>query len=239
MRLRWDATEASAGTVVYRVFWGADSSGVAQRQAFSFDGDGNRWVPRARWGDAEVFWAVRATNLRTGEVLEGPVWRFQAIPFASPTQATSLAALAWGSASSTQSPACGSGSTPFGPGLTTMVRFALPPPGTRLNVIEWNVPVPNNTPAAAPTMRAVRSAWTSCQLTGPNAPVPIGTPLASGRRTGSTLLFSSDTLTAFLEAAGRDGDLHGFAMECNRTVSFLIITPSAPDLGGLLMRYYP
>lgn len=238
MRLRWDATEAAAGQVVYQVFFGSDSSAVRERRSASGSVSEPRWIPKRRWGPGPVHWAVRVTNLRTGDVLEGPLWTFHVVPPGTPVETRTLTALGFGTATSTAPPRCGTPSWVVSPTGISAIRWEHPPAGVRLDHAEFHATL-YPLVSAAMTLRATAAGWVDCGIQYPGTPVAIGPPLASSRRIASGHLFQSDTLTAFLEAAARDGDLFGFVLEASREVSIVTNNPTDPMLGGLLIRAFP
>lgn len=238
MRLRWDPTEAAAGQVVYQVFFGSDSIAVRERRSASAAVSEPRWIPKRRWGPGPVHWAVRVTNLRTGDVLEGPSWTFHPVPPGTPAEPRVLAALGFGTATSTAPPRCGTPAWVVSPAGISAIRWERPPAGVRLDHAEFHATL-FPLVSAAMTLRATAADWSDCGIRYPGTPVAIGPPLASSRRIASGHLFQSDTLTAFLEAAARDGDLFGFVLEASREVSIVTNNPADPMLGGLLIRTFP
>jgi len=79
--LFWDATEAGAGPVEYRLFHGADSAQVDAEATIPLLLADAVHLPASPWErGTTVFWRVRAHNVETGDEAVGPVWRFDVVP---------------------------------------------------------------------------------------------------------------------------------------------------------------
>lgn len=237
MRLKWDATESSAGATVYQVFWSTDSAEVAERRAPAGTVSMARWIPAQRWGEAPIYWAVRATNLRTGDVLEGPTWRFQVVPSGAPTRTGVLRALSYGFASSTQPPRCNQVSTALDPNGLTAIRWELPPSDARLDHVEFFASI-HPLVSVTLTLRATQRSWEGCAIAYPSTPTAVGPALAVSQGATGGQVLRSDALTAFVEAAARDRDLFGFVILPSRTATIVTNNPGDPFLGGMLIRTF-
>lgn len=241
MRLRWDPNDPDAGTMIYTMFWAFDSSVVADRNVAGTLLNTNRWIPVQRWPmDTPIYWAVRAQNLRTGEILEGPVWRFRTLPASTPVEDVVLRAVEWGYATSA-SPGiarCNEQNIQIAPTNVAAIRWQLPPPGTAFAAVELTLTPFPNVSGSRTSIRATATSWNACAVRHPGTPLGQGPTLATMVPRSGAFLFQSDSLTAHVEAASRDGNLYGYLIESTRTISLLMLNPGDVTLGGMAIKLY-
>ena len=262
--LLWDGTEASAGPIHYQLSFGTDSSAVANHGAGSIDLTTTRYRPTFRWAqDTPNYWSIRSINYDTGDQIDGPVWRFDPLPSATPIDSVQVHLLNCFVGFVYNPPpfyiyrqTCNPSEILVGAlydndhrwNLTTLspaIRLAgatihLAPPSNYQDGLSHGVQV-----------LTVRSTGTVCTVGGPNPPViPIpGIVLGSAQvLSNNQLAIDSDALSAAIEAMVRHSEQnalclkassedHFLASLCSLTIRFY--RPTAPPLAANSRRLAP
>ena len=236
--LKWgDVEPASAGTIVYTVYAGADSDMVAARSSAPiYNGVLPYLLTPSPWAlGARAYWTVTSVNQTSNERLDGPVWSFDTLPVGTPVDSLFIYCTEWGDYNvSTQTQDCLGDFISAGPRYVDGMHWPLPAltlAGARVIVETAGL----NPVAGQPSMWPVKQPWSSCAYA-------LGTPaiespaVAPGVRLGLTQygLFESNQLTACFEAGGRYGIFFGFSIKGSVNVTYLSFIGHGP----LLTLYY-
>jgi len=247
IRLRWDETEPEAGLVTYTLFVSTDSALVATRAAPSVGLTGGRWIPTTAWAMGRTsYWSIRGANLRTGEVLEGPVWSFRTVPVDAPQDSSRvLPTLEWASTSASLL-RCNYIDLTVSPSTNNFIQWRTEAVPNDLRIARVDFVIAGNpayTTGTAISLRESDRPLDACAILYPGPPYPKPGVLATASAGGQGLyLFRGDALSARLEATLRDGDGNGymFVGGPTTTVSFTIRDPGLPGLGALrVVTYLP
>lgn len=220
--LRWSGTtELSAGTISYEIHAGADSAAATDPGSPSWGSTpAPPFVPRARWRqDGVNYWAVHAINGSTGERLVGPVWRFTTFPANAAYDSIPVAFIDWNwiNASSQGTQNCNADQFSIGPTTMSTMRWSLGPPDTTVRLVGAAIHLsPRNlsTPVeAGPSVWETNANFAGCAL---GYPGPPSTNEQTGKLADAVVVsptrlrFSSDALTAHVEATRRLGGRFGY-----------------------------
>jgi hypothetical protein len=96
--LTWSGGQTTGDEVQYLVYAGEDSSAIAARSYLAaYDTTTAPYtVPSSRWKrGTPYYWAVRAYNTKSGDVSEGPVWRFDTVPAGAPVDSAGFPLSDW------------------------------------------------------------------------------------------------------------------------------------------------
>ena len=223
--LSWDGTDSGAGTIAYELFFGRDSAQVAARGLRAVTLDRAYYVPRARWpSDSTTYWSVTTINRSTADSLEGPVWRFHPLPPDAPIQTIVVPISDWGYYDGfTGENHCFESSFTSGGGrYNAAVRWKTGTLGPRkLASATIRLQPASPVPASArPTLWYATGYWSACSMGAPGPPFtePSGqltttTPLGTG-------IFSTDYLTAHIEASLRRPGFYGYVVKTNTRVDY-------------------
>lgn len=250
-RLAWDATDAEAGPVEYRVWIGPDSAAVAGRQGLPIAAVRRAdWLPRTPWPTgSRLYWSVHARHLETGETGEAPVWRFETLPADTPVDSLVLPVESRGYVlKSDGRTRCTQSVLGAGQGYNNAIRWRVPAAGPNLRLAGASVTFSyfaTSAPAVVrPAIYATTGPWEGCAVTSETPKADPGLELASdGRSTNNGLVtFQSTVFAAHLEAVARDGDLHGYSiLTSGPTISLGFSTSTTapnPAAGGLVLLVY-
>jgi hypothetical protein len=226
--LAWDATDPGAGTILYRVHSGTDSSAVAARTSAAAVLTRSYYVPFIRWpSGTRTYWSVTALNQTTGEQSDGPVWTFDTLPVDAPADSVVLLAADWGhwDAELLQQVCFEPRFSTGGARFTAGIRWDLSGlRGMKLAAASIVMPLTFdviNPRPVSPTLWGARESWNACDLAFPGPPFSDGDALALGAFPSSRRLrFASDQLTAHLEAALRGAPFHGYIPRSNSTLEY-------------------
>ena len=95
--LTWEGTEPEAGSIYYRIYAGPDSAVVASRSNLIALTRNPLYPPSPGWPlGGTVYWTVSAFNENTGEVVDGPVGRFDTLPIGTPIDSVGVPPSEWG-----------------------------------------------------------------------------------------------------------------------------------------------
>jgi hypothetical protein len=241
--LEWGETESSAGSVVYRVYEGADSAAIAARgTGLIYSGPEPHLVPRKRWPlGARLYWAVTAVNQTSVEQMDSPVWSFSTLPPGLPVDSLFVSATEWGYFDRTLNvKTCRGEFISAGSRYNGGVHWPLREAASNLKLAGARVRmygVSANPTSGQPAIYSVQQPWATCEYTT-MVPVVENTKLAGAVRIGFSpyIRFESDTLSACIEAAARSGPVYGFGLRASSSVSFL--SPNYGADGPLVMLYY-
>ncbi len=220
--LRWSGlTESSAGPISYEIHSGADSASTTD-PALPAKGStpAPPFVPRTRWRQEGInYWAVHAINGATGERLVGPVWRFTTFPVNAAYDSILISIIDWNwvEPSGQGRQRCNEDSLVMGPTMVSTIRWNLAPLDTTVRLTGAAIdlsPRLSNIPAVAgPSVWEANAAFPGCAH---GFPGPPSTNEANGKLADAAVLtperirFSSDTLTAHIEATRRLGGRFGY-----------------------------
>lgn len=220
--LRWSGlTESSAGPITYEVHVGPDSTSATD-PALPAKGStpAPPFVPRARWPqDGINYWTVHAINGATGERLVGPVWRFTTFPANAAYDSIVVSIIDWNwvERSGEGRQRCNEDSLVMGPTMVSTIRWNLAPLDTTVRLtgaaIDLSPRLPNIPAVAGPSVWEATAAFPGCAH---GFPGPPSTDEANGKladaavRTPERIRFSSDALTAHIEATRRLGGRFGY-----------------------------
>ncbi|TMQ70123.1 MAG: hypothetical protein E6K81_13305, partial [Candidatus Eisenbacteria bacterium] len=229
--LRWGGlTEASAGPVVYDLHLAADSAtAVDPAQPAAARLSGPPFVPRTRWHQDANYWAIHAINTGTGERLVGPAWRFATLAAGAPYDSVAASVMDWDwvdfPAPTRQH--CNEDSIAMSPTITCTIRWNLGPIDTTVKLLGAGIDLsPRYATVPAVPVASVwyaRYAWNRCEQgwAGPPITDEVNGKLADGVVVAPTRLrFSSDALTAHVEATRRLGGLFGYLFRADPRRSY-------------------
>ncbi len=245
--LAWSGNEGL--TVGYDLYAGADSAAVAARTLPPVVHlSGNLWLPRSRWPTAtRNWWCLTATNWVTGEMLQGPVWRFDTVdPAAARVDSIILPAERWGWATRILPSRTDCVRFEFisGPGYTCAIAWGLAGQPARLADARIVLSTTEAYAGALPTdvaLLGMSRDFEDCTInfTGPPDADDVLGRLATGAATAPrTLVFSSDLLTAHLEASTRYGNFRGYMLRSYAEVRYVSPTGLETDRWPALVLYY-
>lgn len=234
----------------YVIYAGTDSARVAARADSSLGTSVglSRWLPRTRWTEGgRTWWSVRATNLVTGEQIDGPVWHFDALgPGLTPVDSVALGPSEWGWQLSTSNRSC------FGAELVTsqlnVLRFGQTPLlGTSVRLAGMRLVL-----ASSPTSPVVvdhdvsvyglAGTYPPCgtlwNTVPPTADGAFGALASNERGPGNLQFIESDGFTAHYEDVQRRGYL-GYVLVARPQYRFIMQngSPNGPA-PQLIVRYY-
>jgi hypothetical protein len=238
----WNGTETTAGTIIYDIYAGTDSSLVSHHllPAIGHPIDMN-YLPTARWAQgASIYWQVHTRNTTTGESSDGPLWTFATLPASTPIDSVFVPARDWFFGATTGGSRyiarCNPDSIPSGNGADNYLRwnFSSLSPGTRLAGARMEASPLSYWASALPrgaNLVGLKSTGGGCPPGGTFGvpfPIPIGSTVLSFGTVipGDRILFSSDSLTAHLEASIRHTGFTGY--EFNSRLRIAYIPPSYP-----------
>ena len=216
--MQWTRTEPSAGTIIYEVYVGDDSTLVAARSAPPARiVAAPYYLPPRSWGLARrVYWAITATNQTTTERLVGPVWRFETLPAGLPVDSLSVSPDHSGWINIPQNRSGCNGSMASGPSYNDGIHWPLREQagglklaGARLVITTSNI----NLSVIRPSIRPIPNPWTPCVFSF-NSPQVVYLDLAAGFQIGTAGRFAleSESFAAHVEAAARYGVIYGFSI---------------------------
>jgi hypothetical protein len=226
--LAWPASDPSAGDIEYVLSYGSDSLAVATRTSSRTSLRRAYFFPVPRWPlDATRYWAVSVTNHTTGETLDSPVWRFQTLPASTPIDTVVVFAdwngYFWSRVGQTR---CNIGVT-SGPEFLSAVHFPLGGvPNARLAgaVMRFASTTRSSMNLRAPQVWPMTADMPSCQIVDkgpPFADAGLGS-LAFGidGTPDAAILFTSDALSAHLEAMLRHPGFYGYMLRSNVNTTY-------------------
>jgi Big-like domain-containing protein len=226
--LDWGETEPSAGSIVYRVYEGADSAAIAARSPSPiYVGAEPHLVPKQRWPlGARLYWAVTAVNQTSVEQMDSPVWSFATLSPGLPVDSLIVLPTEWGYFDRTlNTKTCRGEFIYAGSRYNGGIHWPLQETASNLKlararIVMWGTSA--NPISGAPGIYSVQQPWATCEYTT-MVPMVESTRLASAVRITLTpnIAFESDTLTACLEAAARSGPVYGFGLRASLGVFFL------------------
>jgi hypothetical protein len=222
--LTWSASSGLEADVSCEVYAGTDSTAIATRRVAPIGVTRKAYyLPAVPWKQAtRYFWAVSATNSRTGFRLVGRTASFSTVPFSSRIDSMVVAASEWAylhwdaAIPENRFLACRPESLTSGPLNVCEMRWPLK-----------NIPQPLRLAGAVLTMRmspigdnspsiwGARSTWGTCALNYPGPPfADDDAKLADGVRVGATnvLRYESGLFTAHLEASARFSGFSGYVL---------------------------
>lgn len=217
--LLWSGNTDSPDGVRYQIYAGADSARVAARgdSAIGVSVETERCMPRVRWAEgARTWWSLRLSNLTTGEVVDGPVWRFDTLgPGLAPVDSTVVDPSEWGYQLTNINRGCSS--SLIITGNIALMRFlptALAGSNARLAGMRLvmntttGFPIP---PAGAITIWGLAGPYQACgtiwNTTPPSGDTSLGALAAVRPDSGTVVVFQSDAFTAHFEDVQRHGYL--------------------------------
>ena len=241
--LRWGETEPAAGSIVYRIYEGADSAVIAARSPAPLRSGAEPYlVPSAPWSlGARHYWAVTAVNQTSGERLDSPVWSFETLPPGLPVDSLVVPATEWGYYQRAANQTICRGEFLYAGGsYNDGIHWSLRETAAGLKLARARVRVygiSNNPVSGQPGIYPVKVPWASCTYSETTPKVEF-TKLADGVRIGNSpyAMFESNALTATLEAGARYDFVHGFSFRASLNVGFL--SPLYGLEGARLVLYY-
>jgi len=240
-----------AGGVGYDLYVGTDSAAVAARTVPRLARvNGALYSPVHRWvEDAANYWALTAVNYTTGERLEGPVWRYDVLgPRSARVDSLVIEAYQWGSLPITVRlrSGCTNEDLITGPDYKCGIAWEVYGLSQRLAEARFVLGTTTEYAAALPTDVSL---WASLQTFGACTFWGSSSPLVDsnrGRLATATfpaprvVSFSTDTLTSYVEAMIRRGELAGFFMFRSAVPLHYVPPPGAERAyqPALVLRYY-
>lgn len=225
--LGWDGTGASAGTVRYDLYRGADSAAVATRAVTPVSLSVAEYIPYdGPWpSGARVFWAVTARNLTLGEVENGPVWSFDTVAPGAPVDSLVIPAAfsGWYEPSTSRS-FCGQSRLMIGGGVQPGVIWnleslrperAIAGAKIAMQLVVGSLPPPSNAVALHRPIDTERCALQSGTTPGDEV---LAFSVNSG---GPGMYYIGDALTAHLTAMHHGlASASGITMQSSRVGSY-------------------
>jgi hypothetical protein len=176
------------------------------------------FVPRIRWRmDGPNYWAIHALNTATGERLVGPAWRFDTVAADAPVDSVLAPFSDWTWVQQGRANRCTGSELQTGPDVLCAVRWTLGPPDTTVRLagvaIEMGPQTGTPPPAAnGPSVWYATSSWTPCDAAygGPPTTDDQGWLADAVTIPSNRIRYSSDALTAHVEATRRLGGFYGY-----------------------------
>jgi len=240
--LMWDRLDPSAGAIHYQVYVSIDSEQVASytvpplaRPSQSY------YLPRASWQKGTTyFWSVIAFNHSTDEQLASPVWRFQILPEDTPIDSVTVLPSQWGFYNPLRmTNDCMNDRVVCAPDRNAAIgwNFGSLGSGFRLAGVKLrmsSVLVDGST--VSPTVWSASGPWSACAISNPAPPSPgPDGMLASGVAPDRYQLeFSSDALTAHVEASIRGTGFYGYLLRSGSPITYI----TTPGAASLRLYYY-
>ena len=226
--LFWDSTESSPGMIAYELFAGKDSERVATRALPAVSLDRAYYVPRRRWGsDSTTYWSVTAVNRSTGDSLEGPVWSFHTLPPDAPVETIMVPVSDWGDYDVLRD-------------SLNCLKTTFTAGGGRYNAaVRWrtNLIGPRKVASAKVSLRLASAVfnpgdvalwyatgyWSACTMGVPGPPFtePGGQLTTNARLGDHVVVFTSDFLTAHIEASLRRPGFYGYVVRGGQVFDFV------------------
>ncbi len=249
--LAWDSTEPTAGTIRYEIFESSDSASVAARTAPAVAATGfATYAPDPAWTLGEThYWSVRATNLSTGEVAEGPVWRFGTLSTGLPVDSLTLVCSQWASVRHVSNfgdvRSCFSATVGCGPSYNGAMDWELSGYGDDLRLADAVLVLTPSSAGSNPngrrlTISGTEGAWMACGIGYPGPPYddPTASPLAIGEvMAGNRVRFHSPRLASHLESRMRGRARFGYRLDADSNFGWASPTTSDPSRQPRLVVY--
>jgi hypothetical protein len=246
--LLWRGTEASAGQVVYRVHAGPDSAEVALRATPLGQRNSPAHSPASPWPlGTTIFWTITADNRTTGEVVDGPVGRFDTLPPGTPVDSLHIRLREWGYfwTSQPNNHPC-YGDVTSGTNYTAAARYLLTdvPPGLELDWARVDALTPvamwPSLPIVFPSIwPSTTTEWAPCTI-APGRPAhdeAVGR-LANGTIFGNgRLRFESPTFVGHVQRALVTQRPIELVFRSERTVTYTGLV-GGPVEGHVRVRYF-
>lgn len=230
--LMWSGNGLINGNISYEIYVGEDSAAVAsrsipylQRAVFLY------YLPRTKWPQGtQVYWAVTAINLLTGERLDGAVTRFRTYASDVPVDSVFVAIADWGGRSQTSTTQqCTVQLLNASPAHNAGIRFGVAGLSTTLKVADARIelPVPDlyasSINTIAPVVHFAQNDWVACTFSFPGPPFPeVNSLLATGAASGTPnkAVFASDAVGAFFEGQARRLGYYGVVLRSPALIQF-------------------